>query len=317
MNSKLRIFINYRREDSAGYAGRLFDRLEAHFGEDSIFMDIDDIEPGQDFVKVIQDAVESYDVLIALIGRRWASIEDDEGRRRLDDPDDFVRLEITTAIERDIRVIPVLVGGAKIPRASDLPEEMEALRRRNALEISDTRFHHDADRLIAALEAIGPEQPTTPKPSPAPPYLERLRKLPWAWIAGGLVGLPRPAHRPSERRHSSLPARRRIWACCDADGPGRTYDHRRAGAGHPAHVVRTDQSRQCRQHRSGGTPRSGHDHQDCGQPRGRKSGNRRRPGRVDLRRRHLGTHSSARRAHRMGSKRGLVGGWRSAVFRRR
>jgi glycine cleavage system H protein len=149
-----RIFISYRRDDSAGYAGRLYDRLSDRFGEDQIFMDIDTIEPGLDFVEVIEEAVGSCDALIALIGKQWLTITDATGRRRLDNPEDFVRLEIATALDRSIRVIPVLVRGATMPRSQDLPKALRKLARRNALEISDTRFHHDVNKLIEVLETV-------------------------------------------------------------------------------------------------------------------------------------------------------------------
>jgi len=160
-----RIFISYRRDDSAGYAGRLYDRLSQRFGGDQIFMDIDTIEPGLDFVEVIEKAVGSCDVLIALIGRQWLTIADATGRRRLDNPEDFVRLEIATALDRNIRVIPVLVRGATMPRSTDLPDVLKKLSRRNALEISDTRFHYDVDRLIETLEKVlGVSEPLPPRP---------------------------------------------------------------------------------------------------------------------------------------------------------
>jgi formylglycine-generating enzyme required for sulfatase activity len=158
-----RIFISYRRDDSAGYAGRLYDRLSERFGQGQIFMDIDTIEPGLDFVEVIEKAVGSCDVLIALIGRQWLTITDATGRRRLDNPEDFVRLEIATALDRNIRVIPVLVRGATVPRSTDLPDALKKLARRNALEISDTRFHYDVDRLIETLEKVlGVSEPAPP-----------------------------------------------------------------------------------------------------------------------------------------------------------
>jgi hypothetical protein len=114
-----RIFISYRRDDSAGYAGRLYDRLAAHFEPENVFMDIDAIEPGLDFVEVIEQAVGSCDVLIALIGKQWLAIKDGQGRRRLENPEDFVRLEIKTALDRNIRVIPALVGGAAMPNSAN------------------------------------------------------------------------------------------------------------------------------------------------------------------------------------------------------
>jgi TIR domain/Sel1 repeat len=149
-----RIFISYRREDSGGWAGRLYDRFSQHFGRDNVFMDIDTIEPGLDFAEVIEQAVSSCDALVALIGRQWLTITDDAGRRRLDNPEDFVRLEIAAALTRKIRVIPVLVQDAPMPRPADLPDDLKRLSRRNALEISDIRFHSDVNRLITVLDSV-------------------------------------------------------------------------------------------------------------------------------------------------------------------
>jgi formylglycine-generating enzyme required for sulfatase activity len=147
------IFISYRRDDSAGHAGRLFDRLSAHFGDGQVFMDIDHIEPGEDFARAIEKAVGSCEILIALVGRSWLASRDETGRR-IDNPNDFVRLEIVAALARDVRVIPLLVQGAKMPRPQDLPEDLRPLTRRNALEISDARWKYDVDQLIAALEKV-------------------------------------------------------------------------------------------------------------------------------------------------------------------
>src|ERR671935_1392571 len=123
--SVARFFINYRREDASGHAGRLYDALAAHFGEDFVFMDVDAIEPGADFADVLDRSVGACDILIALIGRDWATIEDREGRRRLDRPEDWVRLELETALEREtIRVIPALVQGAEMPTSDELPESL-------------------------------------------------------------------------------------------------------------------------------------------------------------------------------------------------
>lgn len=112
-------------------------------------MDINAIEPGMDFGVRIEQAVESCDVLIALIGDDWLDIADASGRRRLDDPEDFVRLEIASALRReDLRVIPVLVEGATMPPAIELPTDLKPLARRNALELSDARWRYDVERLI-------------------------------------------------------------------------------------------------------------------------------------------------------------------------
>ena len=118
------IFISYRREDTEGQAGRLFDDLVKLFGEESVFMDVAAIEPGRDFRKAIDEQVASCGVLLALMGRNWLDARDPGGRRRLDDPLDFVRLETAAALKRDIPVVPVLVQGASMPRADQLPEDL-------------------------------------------------------------------------------------------------------------------------------------------------------------------------------------------------
>ena len=151
---KDQILINYRRDDTSGYARLIFDRLISHFGEDRIFMDVDGIEPGQDFVKVIDSAVGSCKVLIALIGRNWKDVADESGNRRLENPEDFVRLEIQTALTRDIPVIPTLIQGATMPNGKDLPEDIKSLTRRQAIEINHKSFNTDVERLIRSLEKI-------------------------------------------------------------------------------------------------------------------------------------------------------------------
>jgi peptide/nickel transport system substrate-binding protein len=133
-------------------AGRLYDRLAARLGDDQVFMDVDAIAPGLDFTEVIAEAVSTCELLLAIIGPRWLNATDEEGRRRLDDPNDFVRLEIETALERDIRVIPVLVEDARLPRAGDLPASLVKLVRLQAVELSHSRFHADTGRLLNVLE---------------------------------------------------------------------------------------------------------------------------------------------------------------------
>jgi Flp pilus assembly protein TadD len=147
------IFINYRREDSAGHTGRLFDRLSARL-PGRVFMDIDTLEPGVDFAEVIENAVGSCQVLIVVIGNEWLRVEDAAGHRRLDDEADYVRLELATALQRSIRVIPVLVQGAPMPRAEELPADIARLARRNAIELSDARWAYDVDRLIRTIEEV-------------------------------------------------------------------------------------------------------------------------------------------------------------------
>jgi hypothetical protein len=148
------IFISYRREDSSGWAGRLFDRLSNQFPSNQIFMDVDSIDLGENFVKTIGETVGSCDVLIAVIGKGWLTSRDQEGQRRLDNPDDFVRLEIATALKRDIRVIPVLVDGASMPQPRDLPDDLKTLVHRNALVLSHDRFRPDSERLVVAVKRV-------------------------------------------------------------------------------------------------------------------------------------------------------------------
>jgi len=146
------IFISYRRDDSSAWAGRLYDGLSRHFVSNQIFMDVDTIEPGVDFVEAIEKSVGSCEALIAVIGKRWLISFDEEGGRRLNNPEDSVRIEIVTALKRGIRVIPALVDGASMPRSRDLPDDLKSLARRNALEVSHNRFSADLERLIGALE---------------------------------------------------------------------------------------------------------------------------------------------------------------------
>jgi len=145
-----RIFISYRRQETAWPAGRLYDVLVEHFRAEDVFKDVDNIEPGEDFIERITAAVGSCDVLLALIGPQWLTITDENGQRRLDNPEDFVRLEIETALTRKIRVIPILVDEARIPRASELPPTLAPLVRRNAVEINPITF--DTKRLIATVQ---------------------------------------------------------------------------------------------------------------------------------------------------------------------
>lgn len=163
-----RIFISYRRQETSYPAGWLFDRLVEHYGDGQVFKDVDSVEPGDDFVDVLRTAVGSCEALLALIGARWATITDEEGRRRLDSPDDFVRLEIETALERNIRVIPILVDGAAMPQVEQLPPSLTKLARRQALELSPSRFEYDTNRLLKVLsKTLGGEAPPAVEPRPA------------------------------------------------------------------------------------------------------------------------------------------------------
>lgn len=145
------IFISYRREDSAGWTGRLSEQLKARFGSKSIFMDIDTIAPGVDFTDALQKAVCSCNVLLAVIGPKWATATDKSGKPRIEDPNDWVRVEIAAALKRNIQVIPVLVGGATIPTMDLLPDELDPLAHRQAHEVTDKRWNFDIEQLIKAL----------------------------------------------------------------------------------------------------------------------------------------------------------------------
>ncbi len=149
-----RVFISYRRQDSAAYAGRIYDAMVARFGEHNVFMDLD-LAPGVDFVERITEAVSACQVLIEVIGPTWATVKNDEGEVRIADPEDFVRLEVEIALKRpEVTVIPVLVSGAQMPDRRDLPPELGAIARRNALELSDKRWRYDVGQLISTLEEL-------------------------------------------------------------------------------------------------------------------------------------------------------------------
>src|SRR6266542_3564286 len=148
------IFVSYRRHESSHLAGRLYDRLADRFGEGQVFIDVDTIEPGVDFAEEISRAVATCKVLLAVIGPNWLTATDEQGRRRLDDPDDIVRLEIEAALARNVRVIPILVEGAVMPGRQDLPESLAGLARRNALFIRHESFRYDAGRLVTAIERV-------------------------------------------------------------------------------------------------------------------------------------------------------------------
>jgi hypothetical protein len=134
------IFISYRREDSGGYTGRLHDRLVQEWGKDRVFIDIDNIEPGEDFVEVIERVLTECGVMVVVVGPRWLTATDAKGRRRIDSASDYHRMEIEAALKRSVRIIPVLMGGAEMPEQEELPDALKAFARRNAIEISDKRF---------------------------------------------------------------------------------------------------------------------------------------------------------------------------------
>ena len=184
------IFISYRREDAEGQAGRLFDDLTAHFGRDAVFMDVAGIKKGLDFRRIIDEHVTSCGVLLVIIGKRWLSVTDGKGKRRLDDANDFVRLETAAALSRDIPVVPVLVQDAVMPTEQDLPDVLKNLAFRNGTELTHARWDSDVKLLIEDLRpylempapaALAP-QPATVRPTPPGSGRLTSRAL---WAAAG------------------------------------------------------------------------------------------------------------------------------------
>lgn len=170
----LRVFLSYRRDDTAAYAGRLRDTLVDHFGEPAVFQDVSTIGPGQDFTEAIDHALDESDAVLVLIGRNWLGATDSAGGTRLHDPDDYVRIEVGRALARDLTVIPILVGGAALPPVGDLPEDMAALAHRQAVELHDATWHQDVDGLIGSLRG--------------PPRLDARRRR-WLTAGAGALGL--------------------------------------------------------------------------------------------------------------------------------
>ena len=143
------VFLSYRREDSAGYAGRLAEHLGTDIGHEHVFMDVQDIVPGQDFAQAIENTISACQAVIVVIGPRWVADLERRGGR-----DDFVLHEVSVALRRNVTVIPVLVGGTTMPSAAELPESIADLSRRQALEIRDARFEDDARLLVLALRRV-------------------------------------------------------------------------------------------------------------------------------------------------------------------
>jgi TIR domain len=148
------IFLSYRRAEAGPYARLLKRQLSERFPDANVFMDLDSIEAGLDFAEAIRDAVDSSAVMVTLIGREWATITDDEGHLRLDDPDDYVRFEVKTALQRGVRVIPVLLDGAMPPQQRQLPDELQKLARLNALELTYGRYEYDVSRLLDVIQRV-------------------------------------------------------------------------------------------------------------------------------------------------------------------
>jgi TIR domain len=170
-----RVFISYRRDDAAGYAGRVEEALERRLGRGSVFRDVFDIPPGEDFISAIRAHLAGARSVLVLIGPRWAG-SDAQGRRRIDDERDFVRLEVAVALDSGARVVPVLLPGADMPAEDSLPAALKPLARRNAMTLGETHWQADIDRLIDSL-GLSPRRSVWPRAA-----------LGAAVLAGALVG---------------------------------------------------------------------------------------------------------------------------------
>jgi TIR domain len=180
------LFISYRRQDAAAYAGRLRSDLAARYGDQHVFFDLANLEPGSDWTSSLHQAVADCDSMLVVMGPQWLSARDPSGRRRIDSADDFIRSEVAAALRLDKRVVPVLVGGATMPRAEELPEDVRGLAMRNALQLDDQRWHDDLEYLYFALDPLMGKAPraaagrTAPmRPAPAssrsmPSFMSRL-----------------------------------------------------------------------------------------------------------------------------------------------
>ena len=152
------VFISYRRDDSAGYSGRLADALEKRLGKDTVFRDVEDIKPGEDFVKAIERNLQNASAFLVIMGKDWLTVKDNQGRHRLENPNDYVRIEIESALRLDGLIIPVLVEGAVMPKPEELPPSIAAIANRQAIEMTDSRWDEDIERLIETINAFPDER---------------------------------------------------------------------------------------------------------------------------------------------------------------
>ena len=162
------IFINYRKDDSSWNALALYNELQKYFPKESIFKDFNTIRPGDDFVVSIQKALSNCNVLLVVMSKNWLEVKDKNGNRRINDPDDLVRIEISTAIERNIQVIPVLFDNIPMPTSSDLPDNLKSLPRRQFVEIETTRFEADVKKLAESIKELMPAEDSIPGRKDAP-----------------------------------------------------------------------------------------------------------------------------------------------------
>jgi formylglycine-generating enzyme required for sulfatase activity len=190
---KPRIFVSYRREDSRHQTDRICDHLVPQFGRDCVFQDVDNQIPlGRDFRDVLSERVARCDVFLAIIGDAWLSMTGPDGTRRLDEPGDYVRIEIEAALARNIPVIPVLVGRSSVPHANELPGSLQTLAYRQAILVRpNPDFHHDMERLVHGIKDVksAPPVPTLKRIASPPPRPGR-RRPPWkAIVAAAVLGL--------------------------------------------------------------------------------------------------------------------------------
>jgi TIR domain len=190
-----KVFISYRRMDSASVTGRMHDHLVAHFGRENVFKDVDNLPPGADLGPHITQVLRQCTVALVIIGRDWLNATADGGGRRLDDPSDWVRMEVETALELNLTVIPILVEGASMPAAKSLPPSLQALANRNGLQVrDDPDFAHDMDRMLAAVgHVLAPEGGSPPYSSSSQgfggqPTTTPRKKVNVGLIVGTLVG---------------------------------------------------------------------------------------------------------------------------------
>jgi hypothetical protein len=179
-----KIFISYRVQDTAGETGRLVDALKQYFLDEQIFLDIENLEPGVDFTEAIEHSLDACDVFLAVIGPEWAGRRS-SGGLRIQEPDDWVRLEVSTALQRGIRVVPVLVDNGAMPPADQLPDDLQPMLRRQAIEISNKRWQYDTNQLIKFLvekAGIPPLKKRGPAPPPRPGGNSRKT---WTYVGVG------------------------------------------------------------------------------------------------------------------------------------
>jgi hypothetical protein len=196
-----RVFLSYRRDDVPDAVDRLYTSLAVRFGEDNIFIDIDTIDIGAPFAKIVTDWIARSDVLLAMIGRSWLSAVGDDGNRRLDDPKDYVRREIESALEREIRVVPVLIHGAKLPKEHELPPTLAPLLERNAVELTRAYWELDVERLGSAIDRI----PLSPREASSPTEAPKSAAAPHSLI--DTSGSPAPA---APRKDNASSTRRAV-----------------------------------------------------------------------------------------------------------